>query len=74
MTTALPRRRLLGYGLGSVGTGVFSAVPGLLLLYYLTDVLGVSAALAGVVLVVPKAWDVLLNPIVGAARDRKSVV
>ncbi|MFA1539920.1 MFS transporter [Actinomadura monticuli] len=73
MTPALPRRRLLGYGIGSVGTGVFSAVPGLLLLYYLTDVLGVSAAVAGAVLVVPKAWDVLLNPIVGAASDREAV-
>lgn len=73
MTAALPRRRLLGYGLGSVGTGVFSAVPGLLLLYYLTDVFGVPAAIAGVVLVLPKAWDVLLNPIVGAASDREAV-
>ncbi|SEF93152.1 Na+/melibiose symporter [Thermomonospora echinospora] len=69
----LGRGRLLGYGVGSVGTGVFSAVPGLLLLYYLTDVLGVSAAIAGVVLVVPKAWDVILNPIVGAASDREAV-
>ncbi|GAA3212227.1 MFS transporter [Actinocorallia longicatena] len=71
--TALPRKRLLGYAVGSVGTGVFSAVPGLLLLYYLTDVLGVSAAFAGVVLVLPKAWDVLLNPFVGAASDREAV-
>lgn len=69
----LARGRLLGYGIGSVGTGVFSAVPGLLLLYYLTDVLGVSAAVAGAVLVVPKAWDVLLNPVVGAASDREAV-
>lgn len=52
---------------------MFSAVPGLLLLYYLTDVLGVSAAIAGAVLVVPKAWDVLLNPVVGAASDREAV-
>jgi glycoside/pentoside/hexuronide:cation symporter, GPH family len=73
MTAALPRRRLLGFGVGSIGTGVFSAVPGLLLLYYLTDVLGVSAAIAGAVLVVPKAWDVLLNPVVGAASDREAV-
>jgi hypothetical protein len=29
--TRLSRDRLLGYGAGSVGTGVFSAVPGLLL-------------------------------------------
>ncbi|MFK4036132.1 MFS transporter [Nonomuraea wenchangensis] len=69
----LGRGRLLGYGVGSVGTGVFSAVPGLLLLYYLTDMLGVPAAVAGVVLVAPKIWDVLLNPLVGAASDREAV-
>ncbi|GGO61383.1 MFS transporter [Nonomuraea cavernae] len=69
----LGRGRLLGYGAGSVGTGVFSAVPGLLLLYYLTDMLGVPAAVAGAVLVVPKIWDVLLNPLVGAASDREAV-
>ncbi|WP_329522235.1 MFS transporter [Spirillospora sp. NBC_01491] len=69
----LGRGRLLGYGVGSVGTGVFNAVPGLLLLYYLTDVLGVSAVIAGFVLVVPKAWDVVLNPVVGAASDREAV-
>ncbi|MBB5082764.1 MFS transporter [Nonomuraea endophytica] len=59
--------------MGSVGTGVFSAVPGLLLLYYLTDVLAVPAAIAGAVLVAPKIWDVLLNPLVGAASDREAV-
>ncbi|GGT20509.1 MFS transporter [Nonomuraea spiralis] len=69
----LGRDRLLGYGVGSVGTGVFSAVPGLLLLYYLTDMLGVPAAVAGAVLVAPKIWDVLLNPLVGAASDREAV-
>jgi Na+/melibiose symporter-like transporter len=71
--TPISRRRLLGYAAGSVGNGVFSAVPGLLLLYYLTDVLGVSAALAGLLIVVPKIWDVLFNPVVGAASDREAV-
>ncbi|MEO5877676.1 MAG: MFS transporter [Streptosporangiaceae bacterium] len=73
MSSPISRSRLLGFGLGSVGTGVFGAVPGLLLLYYLTDVLGTPTALAGVVLVVPKAWDVLFNPVVGAASDREAV-
>jgi GPH family glycoside/pentoside/hexuronide:cation symporter len=66
----LTRERLLGYGVGSVGTGVFGAVPGLLLLFFLTDTLGVAAGWAGLVLLVPKAWDVLLNPLVGAWSDR----
>lgn len=70
MAEELTRGRLLGYGLGSVGTGIFGAVPGLLLLFFLTDTLGVGAGWAGLILLVPKAWDVVLNPLVGARADR----
>ncbi len=56
-----------------MGTGVFSALPGLLLLYYLTDVLGVAAGLAGLVLVLPKVWDMLVDPAIGVASDREAV-
>ncbi|WP_051367315.1 MFS transporter [Hamadaea tsunoensis] len=69
----MKRARLFGYGVGSIGTGVFSTVPGLLLLYYMTDILAVPAALAGVVVVAPKALDVLFNPLIGAASDREAV-
>ncbi|WP_236568921.1 hypothetical protein [Streptomyces sp. MBT58] len=37
----LPRRVRIGYGLGSLCTGTFATVPGLILLYYLTNVLAV---------------------------------
>ncbi len=71
---AMPtRRRLLSYGIGSIGTGIFSTVPGLLLLYYMTDTLAVPAAAAGLVVTLPKAWDALFNPYVGAASDREAV-
>ena len=66
----LPRRISVSYGVGSIGTGVYSTVPGLLLLYYLTDVLGVAAGIASLVLFVPKAWDAFLNPLVGTWSDR----
>ncbi len=66
----LQRRTYVGYALGSVGTGGFATVPGLLLLIYLTDTLGVAAWWAGFVVFVPKAWDVLLNPWVGNRSDR----
>ena len=39
--------------MGSVATGAFGTVPGLLLLPYLTDTLGVTALLAGLVVVLP---------------------
>ncbi|WP_328456729.1 MFS transporter [Streptomyces sp. NBC_00386] len=69
----LTRRRLFVYGLGSVGTGLFSTVPGLLLLYFMTDALGVPAGIAGLVVALPKAWDAVFNPLVGAASDREAV-
>ena len=39
------------------------------LLYYLTDELGVTALVAGLVVLLPKAWDVVLNPLVGNWSD-----
>ncbi len=67
---ALPRGVRVGYGVGSVATGAFGTVPGLMLLPYLTDTLGVAAVLAGVIVFAPKAWDVVLNPIAGRISDR----
>ena len=68
--TALPRRVRLGYGAGSVATGAFGTVPGLMLLPYLTDSLGIAALAAGAIVFLPKAWDVLLNPVAGRISDR----
>ena len=67
---ALPAGVRIGYGLGSVATGTFGTVPGLLLLPYLTDTLGIAAAVAGLIVFLPKAWDVVLNPIAGRISDR----
>ncbi|WP_370614270.1 MFS transporter [Mumia sp. Pv 4-285] len=61
-----------GYALGSVATGTFGTVPGLLLLPYLTDTLGIAAGLAGAMVFLPKAWDVVLNPVAGRISDRST--
>lgn len=66
----LPRSVRIGYGSGSVATGAFGTVPGLMLLPYLTDSLGITALLAGFIVFLPKAWDVILNPIAGRISDR----
>lgn len=60
----LSARLRFGYASGSLVTGTFTTLPGLLLLPYLTDTLGVGAALAGAIVFVPKAWDAVLNPLV----------
>jgi GPH family glycoside/pentoside/hexuronide:cation symporter len=69
--TALPRGVLAGYALGSLVTGAFGTVPGLLLLPYLTDTLGIAAGAAGLLVLLPKAWDVIANPIAGRMSDRR---
>ena len=66
----LTRGVRIGYGSGSVATGAFGTVPGLMLLPYLTDELGIAALWAGVIVFLPKAWDVLLNPVAGRVSDR----
>ncbi|MFF2816060.1 MFS transporter [Kitasatospora cineracea] len=66
------RKALTLYAAGSVGMGVWVTVPGLLLLYFLTDVLGVSAALAGPALLLPKAVDVVVHPLLGSRSDRQA--
>jgi Na+/melibiose symporter-like transporter len=60
----------VGYATGSLVTGAFGTVPGLLLLPYLTDSLGVAAGAAGLLVLAPKAWDVVVNPLAGRLSDR----
>lgn len=66
----LPTRVRVGYALGSLATGAFGTVPGLLLLPYLTDTLGVAAGLGGILVLLPKAWDLVANPLAGRLSDR----
>lgn len=66
----LPGRVRFGYGSGSVATGAFGTVPGLMLLPFLTDELGIAAIWAGLIVFAPKAWDVFLNPVAGRISDR----
>ena len=68
--TALPVRTRAGYALGGIASGTYGTVPGLILMPYLTDLLGVEAAIAGLIVFAPKAWDFFLNPVAGRLSDR----
>lgn len=58
------------YAAGSLGTGGFATLPGLVLVYYMTDTLGVAAIAAGLIVSLAKIWDVLIDPILGSLSDR----
>ncbi|WP_229954253.1 MFS transporter [Parasphingorhabdus litoris] len=59
-----------GYGVGALASASFATVPGLLLLFYLTDTLAISAGLAGFIVFLPKLFDVFVNPVVGRLSDK----
>ena len=60
----------IGYGVGSVGTGIFSTVPGLLLLSFMIRYLEIPPAIAGTVIFIPRFWDVITDPFAGSLSDR----
>jgi len=57
------------YASGSFGTGIFSAVPSILLLYYCTEILRLPPAWAAGIVFAPKAWSIIWDPFVGAWSD-----
>lgn len=67
-------KTILGYAIGSLGTGGFGTLPGLVLVFYLTDTLGIAALAAGIVVTAAKVWDVIIDPVIGALSDRSLAV
>ncbi|NIJ08503.1 GPH family glycoside/pentoside/hexuronide:cation symporter [Sphingomonas vulcanisoli] len=61
----------VGYGAGQVAGQVFRDVPSLLLLFFMTTVLGIAPAIAGAAIFVPKlVWGVGCDLTVGVLSDR----
>ena len=69
-SNSLSRGQISRYAIGSLGTGGFATLPGLVLVYYLTDSLGVTALAAGAIVTAAKVWDVLIDPVIGGISDR----
>jgi GPH family glycoside/pentoside/hexuronide:cation symporter len=67
----LPLRIHAGYGAGQVAGQIFRDAPSLLLLFFMTNALGVEPALAGAAIFFPKLfWGVLSDLTVGLVSDR----
>lgn len=62
--------KIIGYGLDSMGKDLALGVIGSYLLVFYTDILGISAAAAGMILVLTKIWDAINDPMMGAIVDR----
>ncbi|MBP7335198.1 MFS transporter [Niveispirillum sp.] len=64
------RGREIGlYAAGSLGTGIFSTVPSVLLLYFCTQILAIPPGVAALLVFVPKALALFWDPFVGGWSD-----
>lgn len=62
----------LGWASGSLVTSTILFVTTTFFMRYLTDYVGIAAALAGSLLAITKVFDALINPIMGMISDRGS--
>ena len=60
----------LGYGAADFGGNLFFTATAFVLMNYLTDTVGLAAALAGIALMVGRIWDAFYDPIIGYLSDR----
>ena len=63
-------REKLGYGLGDTASNFFFATFNLFLLYYYTDIFGLTAAAVGTMFLLTKILDAVSDPIMGLIADR----
>jgi len=63
-------RQIIAYGTGDLGFALIIHMTGLFLLYFWTDIFGISAAAAGSIFLIAKIWDAINDPIMGYLSDR----
>jgi len=66
----LPLREKIAYGVGDIANGLAVSSVAFWLLYYLTDVAGLPGTLAGIALMIGRAWDALIDPFIGWLSDK----
>lgn len=63
-------QKKLSYGLGDFASAFTWASLSLYLMYFYTDVFGISPALVGTLFLVTRLWDAVTDPAVGLLADR----
>ncbi len=66
----VPTPIAMAYGAGQLGAQIFRDTPAVLLPLFMTTMLGVPAWQSGFVVLIPKLWLIICDPMVGAWSDR----
>lgn len=60
----------IGYGLGDAAASMFWKLFTMYLMFFYTDVFGISAAVVGTMFLITRIWDAAFDPFVGIFADR----
>ena len=60
----------IGYGIGDIAICLYWSGVGLYLLYFYTDVVGISPSLAGLIYGIGMSWDAITDPFMGYVAER----
>ena len=60
----------IGYGLGDAASSMFWKIFGMYLLFFYTDIFGISAAAVGTMFLITRIGDAVFDPLVGIISDR----
>ncbi len=66
----IPMRVKLSYGCGDIFAGGAFLLVATLFMYFLTQVVGLDAKLAGTVILLGRLWDAVTDPVMGFLSDR----
>ncbi len=69
-TTKLSIREKMGYGVGDTASHFVWDMVGFWILIFYTDTFGISAAAAGTIMLIARAWDMVNDPLMGIIADR----
>ncbi len=67
---ALTNKQRIGYGIGDIAICFYWSGVGLYLLYFYTDIVGISPYLAGWIYAMGIAWDAITDPFMGYLAER----
>ena len=70
MSDKISLKEKLAYGIGPFGQNFIYNLMASFLLFFYTDVFGITAAAAGTLLVVARVWDAVNDPMMGMIADR----
>jgi len=70
LSNKLRLKEKIGYGFGDAAISMFGKLFSMYLMFFYTDVFGISATLVGTMFLITKIWDSAFDPLVGILGDR----